>query len=340
MAEFDISGLFTNDNSQRKSGKRGRPRKSQDQQQSSQHQQDNTFTIMAQDYGFTEHTIRVLQQEDFDSFQMLTIMTEQDISSLGISLGQKALVRKCIQEVKNNRALSQLSGVKSGQPSHSLSPAEVIAQLSGSGIKPTEAGPDLTLDGKHTDLLNVPLKDKVKRTLQRPHEFIPGKKGLADLSLLELIYGNLLMVENAVIEGNDEVLAMTRHTSFLLLKGIQSYQARSIVEYDYAMRQKLEACSEPWPVTSDADLCNRHLKLNTNHSRQQSAMAYGKPEVKSKGTNAYNNRCIRWNNSEDGNCRMKFCRFEHLCLICGEDHPMVRCARMTEGKDSKPTSTR
>ena len=267
MADFDLSSLFTD--SAKKPGRRGRPRKSQEADQQQSKNDISKFKHVATNFGLSSRTIDVLEHEEFNSFGMITIMTEGDISNLDISGGQKALLRKWITDLNANPSSQSQSAFK-------LSQDEVAAQMSAAGIglqnmDSWTADQNLLLDGKNLHLLNIPLKDKVKRKLQRPHEFIPAKKGLADLSLLELLYGNLLIIENAVIDSSDEVLALTRHVSFLLLKAIQFYSPRSIIEYDYALRQKLEVSSESWPIMSDVDLCNRYLKLNSNYNRHQSA---------------------------------------------------------------------
>ena len=183
----------------------------------------------------------------------------------------------------------------------------------------------------------MPVSEQSKRKIQRPHEFIEGKKCAADLNIKEFMYSNMLQLENMIITKSSDLHAFARHLSFICIKSMQGYQSSSIIEYDYALRGRLESMNTSWPEQSDIDLSNRFLKMapvSAKPERQQ-----GNSRQKNTDTfSSFGNRCIRWNNSEDGSlCKAgKQCKYEHACLACGEKHTLQACNSYCKARGSAP----
>ena len=147
----------------------------------------------------------------------------------------------------------------------------------------------------------------------------------------------MLQLENMIITKSSDLHALIRHLSFICIKSMQGYQSNSIIEYDYALWSRLTSMNTSWPEQSDIDLSNKFFKMapvSAKPERQQ-----GNSGQKTTDTfSSFGNRCIRWNNSENGSlCKTgKQCNYEHASMACGEKHALQACDLYCKALGSAP----
>ena len=275
------------------------------------------FEELAAAAGLKQAAIDALKAEEFDSLEAIKCMRDEDAASLKLSRGQSCLLQKWRETLNKRTEKSQPPTSSSDDNSASTSAG---AQASANVEVPA---------GELSVLLNsLSLQDKPGKNLTkvpRPYQMIIGEdyKRASDIkSFAELVSGATVIVENAIENGasDDNILGMCRHLSFIAQKAAQKYTTDSIVQYDDAVRSKIErTTSDSWPMTSDMDLCNRLLRMYMQTDRRK------RPQASPAGKKKSDERqvCIRFNQTE---CKNSNCRYEHVCLICGETHTMKTCS--------------
>ena len=136
-------------------------------------------------YGIKEPTARLLVIEnELDSMDGIGTLREEDITELGLTLGQRGLLRKLV--VSLNQSTDNGEEKTGPVASTSMSVTEVKEQLA-----------DMESPG---ECVHLPVNAKTKINVPRPHEFIEGKKSFAEVSMSELMYGALLILENMIVK--------------------------------------------------------------------------------------------------------------------------------------------
>lgn len=272
-----------------------------------------SFKKLMKENGIKEKTLDVLVENDVDSVGAISTLSHADIESLGLTLGQRNLLKKCVDTVNSSNTGSEDSDNK---------PSAGSAGSSAGSVKSVKASLDSatnpTSDKQHGESLpNVPVTAKPIHPVPRPLQFIEGKKTYGELSLSELMYASLLILENMLSTADPNATAYTRHLAFLALKSSQNFTTESILTYDNAVRSTVES-SGNWSRDSDVHLANCHL---VRAFRPSTKPKDRKPKY--TGDNPLNNKCIRYN---AGNCDSgDRCRYDHKCMTCSGYHPMTAC---------------
>ena len=266
------------------------------------------FKKLMKDNGIKDKTTEILIQNDIDSVNVLSTLSFEDICNLGLSLGQRNLLRKCVDATR----MGTSSQDSQKQPDSGITVAAAKSVIDSATKASKESNGEF--------LPNIPLGAKPSYPVPRPFQFIEGKKSYGELTLSEHMYGALLILENMLASSDPNAMAYTRHISFLALKSSQQFSSDSILAYDNALRCVVESTGK-WPRDSDVHLANCHLVRSTR--------AFPKPKDKRSkplGDNPLNNRCIRYNT---GTCNSgERCRYEHKCITCNGSHPMSSCKSM------------
>ena len=287
---------------------------------------------LSKEFLLKEATIQTLLSNECDSLEAIATLDNDAIDTLGLSLGQKGLVKKMVASLA-----VELSGVKptrshdsvlDKQPSETLLDGKSSSELPRDPVSVDRAKAFMdaltSKDSKDApkksgESLNLPVSDKPNYPMQRPHQFIVGKKHYLDVSLSEFMHGSLLILENMQLSGDHKTQPYIRHLSFLALKSSQGFSTESILNYDNAVRGSVENTGV-WPIDSDTHLSNcylvRALRPKTPRGRE------GDRDRDREKKGPLSNRCLRYNN---GDCNERKCRFDHKCLICSQNHPMSAC---------------
>lgn len=277
------------------------------------------FKKLMKDNGIKDKTVDVLVQNDIDSISAISTLSVEDIASLGLTLGQRNLLKKCIENVN-----SPISGPEEGASNSS----EIKSTSVKSAKEMLSAAVNPTKQSNGESLPNLPCSVKPSNPVARPMHFIEGKKNYSELSLSEHIYASLLILENMLVAGEPDTIAYTRHLSFLALKSSQHFSTESILTYDNAVRSAVDT-SGKWPHDSDVHLANCHL-VRSLRAPNKAKDRRSKPT----GNTPQTNICFRFN---AGNCESgDRCRYEHKCLTCNGGHPVSSCNRGPQQKSQKP----
>ena len=108
---------------------------------------------------------------------------------LGLTLGQLGLLRKLVNSLNQSTDNDDEKTVPVA--STSMSVAEVKEQLA-----------DIERPG---ECVHLPVNAKIKIYAPRLHEFIEGKKLFAEVSMSELMYGCLLILENMIVNKDSNI---------------------------------------------------------------------------------------------------------------------------------------
>lgn len=278
---------------------------------------------LIKDYNLKEPTVAKLMDNDFDTLEAISTLSLEDIDALNLSMGQRNILRKCVATIKG--APIGVHGpidVSGDRPPtrRSIAPSDAQNLLEsfikhGDGNDSTTAisNPENQVSGESCSL-HLPVTEKPKVNVARPHTFIDSKKTFMDVNLSEFMYGALLIMENMVAMSDPSVPNYLRHISFLALKSSQGFGTEGILAYDNALRNQVER-SGRWPKDSDSHLANCHL-VKINRQRFQK-------EKSEKRPNPLQNKCLRYNNGDP--CMVEKCKYQHKCLLCSGNHAVTAC---------------
>ena len=303
-------------------------------------QKKKGFEELARAAGLKEKTLDILAEHDFDSVDTIRLMSETDLQEVGVSRGQKAVLKQwqiSMEPKKKAKGASLHSDpVCADKPSTStadvtITEDEVTSLMSAvAGISMADGTKD-TMD-KHSKFLVTPTcSDKSIIKVPRPFEYVDKDfKRPGDITTFaELILGAVIIMENAMIQGNtmDDAISMSRHVSFIAQKSSQRYTTESLILYDDAVRDKVQREGGTWPTQSDTDLCNRHLRQSTSTFKSGERNS-STPKVYKQATQS--TQCFRYNSASG--CMAKGCKLSHTCLICNEEHAIEVCTHKRDKK--------
>ena len=210
----------------------------------------HAFKKLIKDYGIKDKTVDILIQNDIDSSGVLATLSMEDIDGLGLSLGQRNLLPKCVDATKHATGAS--AEAPRPQPDSVL--VQAAKEMIESATKTNETNGEL--------LHNISLGAKPSYPVPRPFQFMEGSKSYGDLTLSEHKYRALLILKNMVASSDPDALVYTRHVSFLALKSSQQFTTESVLAYDNALRCAVESTGK-WSRDSNVHLANCHLVRST-----------------------------------------------------------------------------
>lgn len=301
--------------------------------------------------GLNDKTVELLSENGFDSIEALKCLDSDCVKLLpDLPLGQRLLLQKAASngwDAKPKNRLPAAATNPTKKEESTFTEGELAGLLQGMGVdKPAITQPEEDIASKFTPhnflAMHVPVKDRKTKKLNRAHEFIVGKPTGQDLNLREMMLGNLLILENMVMLGEADILGYVKHLSYMMQKAVQNNSTESLLEYDYAVRDKLEQEGGPWPLQSDTDLTNRHIRLYIRGPSQQNGSYKQQASNPKPSASALGNRCMRWNNSPDGSgCpNPRKCIRIHECIAChSRDHPLARCPVVDRAGASRQSDT-
>ena len=304
-----------------------------------------SFTDVARAAGIKDATLDILLKEDFDSIEAVKCLSEDIVRSLGLTRGQSCILLQWVQSIQPKKRLSSALSYALPPPAKDKDKEEsdiisMLGAVGGTVIPPAtdhpSAGNFITrndgsldgLNGSYTPHVPLRLADVIKSP--RPFEFVDRdfKKSADVKTFADLMYGATIILENAIMgkKGTDISLSMTRHLSFLAQKSAQRYTTESIIQYDDAVRDKVQALGGKWSPDSDSDLCNRYLRVATSQPGQNQPTQRPGRMAQGRVENGDNATCFRFNSAGDGKgCSSKNCHLSHVCLLCAEEHSVVNC---------------
>lgn len=295
------------------------------------------FGDFVKDNEIHSEVVAVLAEERFDSINSLSVMSEEDISSLKVKGGDKAILRQCVSSLQTRLGKGPLCAVKKD----TVSPCkELLNNLLSEN--------DITNDFARLDLdPQVYLRDSKKgeKPLLIP-DFVPQGWGgdseeeidIGGGAKLKLPVGKkpklLDISPSQWISANARIMAKLHETSMesQSLRDYMSYTAKvgelacrfawsSVLQFDNEYRIQQAAMKFRWGSDS------QHLATVLLKERQMGGSSGGKGGGRQgTGGSTTSKRgpegrpiCRQFNY---GNCNYGAkCNFEHVCLKCQKSHP-------------------
>lgn len=239
--------------------------------------------------GLTPGTVQMLIDRGFGSIKGMREITEDDLNVLPLYIGQQLAVSKLVKH---------LNTVLEGYDSDDTPTAKYD---DGKETEKDSKEPDLTKQQMTYLERQAILARVLKRggliadededgydnelglqRLPRPHQFILGKMTSKELTQEEFLYGNLLILEYFFEQKPAEVRASLKHIRFLILKLLHGYPLAMVIDYDNALRKKLERQQMHMPREADPDLIQKYLRMMVQKVEINRAKKKAKIKTKAK----------------------------------------------------------
>ena len=278
------------------------------------------FTETAEAAGLKDTSVRKLIEQDIDATDVVSLLSEADITDLQLSRGQTLVLRRWVKNLNTETPES----VPDVQAEPSLD--ELLEQLDGDTVyTPTEPTADNKTPGKPlyiTDFLNranVGLSDIAEREVctQDGAQLVlrsTRQKPLPEqVTLAQWVGANARIMERLIrsrqLQSVDELCQYLEYT-VKFSDFAQVNELPSVMLYDLEFRRKQFEKQRAWNE-DDFHLANFFLKKKSP-SNQPSV--HSQPRRRSDQNRRYGTEvCWDYNNRT---CLRNPCRFAHVCSVC------------------------
>ena len=310
-------------------------------------EKNKQFRDLAAQAGLKKTTIDALLSEDYDSIDVLELMSTADVDELAISKGQRQLLQKWVSALSGTSSQEMTPPVVSAvtEPSTSASGEQRtnldIHQLLGDGDSGDEQWVDQdNVSQSHGRPLFI--NDFLSRVMSHERERPVFSQGGTELimrttrqkpipesvTLPQWISANARILSKMIRDGNmkshDDILAYLQ-SNIDLGDYAQVNELSSIMVYDHEYRRKQSQTGQKLGQ-DDVHLANFYLVRKQDQYR---------PRPSNRPPRLVDQSGVEVCRNYNGNgCYRTHCVYAHVCAICKKGHPKRSHPRSNDGSHS------